>query len=1445
MCVRAQTQTNDAASAAEPLWWSGIWAAGRVNADNDAPINVGQLKHVASRALAWLETEFETRRITEAEEPAAYAALGVFSGLVAGWTPGPAADNAAPVPVGALKEAAAKFHDVLAALGYPMVTGETVGDVTEAEEGLTNPPRYPWGAAGTLEELQAPANVGQLKTAFRAPHPGLVKGSVDLHPRLTLADDGLAVAGPETLAAQTLPVWGAPRMGAVAYAANGSSLVPNVPTLPSAVRLARPTELRFSPWLDPVWFQGVVHFTAVEHRIGEVTTWIPVVSSGVLAENVLLPYSPGLSADFKRGTYVEFAQVATVRDRPAAGGSAAITIRSAYPLVRRGTLAADSRLRYSVTVEGECTFAGGSEVRFHQFPRLIERAWLDRAVSIEQFEAVGMVAQGTLSATMAAQPVQASPGVTLNLAPGTVADFAGFLTRHLVASGSPPPADVPTDLMTSGSGTDLPEHAGALPDNAGPNPYVTLTESAGARVFFRALLEPRPGDLRPVTRIYQDTNSSYWYRESEQAVGWLARGITAAEVDLPAGVLGVGKVKCAAQHPVTFRHFLHEVTAPPPGTPVDAHTIDEYIHGYLASAVTGGLATVSMPAKRVREAGEPAGAGPELVMIPVPPLHRVAFEYDAMSLSIGSAPWWLPVVRGLLIPGSVSPVASNPQAADADGDGFTAGEEMRMGSSDGDAAVPGGVRPFLASALAGLGPHVIHDERDAPRPVGNGAWGHQTVVSIPVTAEATKRYLSLVVTHRGFPRGTRSAVGDTLTWSLTGAGAALGGTVKASDLHHVWLSNMAGGRTLGGARPFWVIPLGFVVDGEAAAGVTVTTASARGEWVVAAVLTDDSQALAGVGGRFVAAGAGVPENHVRINDRPAAIPFARRPQNSGDSTPSGSAAGFDSDRDFSPDLEELAAGTDPEDEYSAPVVLSSLVITRETTRFRPNPYGGNGGWSELTINHGWEAAARFPVLKRTWVLPPGYVNPLGWKFELPEKTFNGDTAEHGDDLAGRWNLHAAPVASRGLPSAELDGDAPVALFMGDSSSSAVGGFQREHIYTRGMRYRLRGPARFESQERTYIKVRWEKVWPTTEAYFRDLIETGQTWFSSDGTPSGAPTSISTVTLAIPPSKMAGVNANYSASHDVVPQLPSIPENAKGVVLVTERLLPVEVRMIQTVNGPHGSAPMYATPQPLDGNSVGELFSLWPTEKGTFVLAEPLAGMIIRNELPAGFVKWSNPDPSQPLGGQGEVSGKADVSEFEVKWAFSGLKEIKLEVGTHIYNLNVNIPATGQFDLDTNLASMSHLQVLVGTIEFAGILSVGVGVRSAVETKYGENGGNGGTRQDAIRHSTWNAASAENFGKWKTIMVSTANERRGRYHEVAFSSNSTMDLYNNNVGANAGELEFNTPPNRSIIESIAGMMDAMETKFSSGELWAWTPPNSTVWTHANLIRKSNQIKIFGQ
>jgi hypothetical protein len=493
MCVRAQTQTNDAAAAAEPLWWSGIWAAGRVNADNDAPINVGQLKHVASRALAWLDTI----SISQTTQPAAHAARESFRGMVAGWTPGPAADNAAPVPVGALKETAAKFHDVLAALGYPLVTGETVGDVLEAEEGLTNPPRYPWGAAGTLEELQAPANVGQLKTAFRAPHPGLVEETVGLHGALTVADNGLPVAGEKTLDEQSLPVWGAPRMGAVTYAANGSSLVPNVPTLPSAVRLAKPTKLRFSPWLDGVRFRGVVHLTAVEHRIGDVTTWIPVVSGGVLAADTPLPYAFERSASFKAGTFVEFAHVAMRNDRPDSAGSKASTVQTMYPLVRRGTLAADTALVYSLQPELECTFDGGSEVEFAQFPRLIERAEWEGTKSLTRFEPAGMVARGTTSDARPAQPVHISPEATVRLKPGTVAVFANFLTRQLTAAGAPPGWVPPTTYPTTTSGTGTQTSEFAMPAKGGRIPYFDAVANAGGRVFFWPLPEPRPGMLRP------------------------------------------------------------------------------------------------------------------------------------------------------------------------------------------------------------------------------------------------------------------------------------------------------------------------------------------------------------------------------------------------------------------------------------------------------------------------------------------------------------------------------------------------------------------------------------------------------------------------------------------------------------------------------------------------------------------------------------------------------------------------------------------------------------------------------------------------------------------------------------------------------------------------------------------------------------------------------------
>jgi hypothetical protein len=401
---------------------------------------------------------------------------------------------------------------------------------------------------------------------------------------------------------------------------------------------------------------------------------------------------------------------------------------------------------------------------------------------------------------------------------------------------------------------------------------------------------------------------------------------------------------------------------------------------------------------------------------------------------------------------------------------------------------------------------------------------------------------------------------------MTGGGASLGGTVKASDLHHVWLSNMAGGRTLGGARPFWVIPLGFVADGGATAGVTVTTASARGEWVVAAVLTDDSQALAGVGGRFVAVSAGVPENHVRINDRPAAIPFDRRPQISGGSTASGAGAGFDSDGDFSPDLEEQAAGTDPQDKQSAPVVLSSLILTRETKRYRPNPNGWSG-YTDLNVNDGWAvfalpsaSAVGQAQLGRTYqasLIPGTQIRTV----DISEAEYRGDPSGMANDFVSLWRHLKDPTVPRGLPADDGGfgrSDAAWALYVPEPErrvSPTTVPFRAELITTTGKRYRLRGPVSNVDQSRTFLRVRWEKTWPSYEAYMGHVRNFGYGWYEMTGPNTAAlgdPVSVTTETLIIPK------GAHYSEPMDIVPKL-AAGQFSDGITrLVVERLVPVEV-----------------------------------------------------------------------------------------------------------------------------------------------------------------------------------------------------------------------------------------------------------------------------------------------
>lgn len=296
-----------------------------------------------------------------------------------------------------------------------------------------------------------------------------------------------------------------------------------------------------------------------------------------------------------------------------------------------------------------------------------------------------------------------------------------------------------------------------------------------------------------------------------------------------------------------------------------------------------------------------------------------------------------------------------------------------------------------------------------------------------------------------------------------------------------------------------------------------------------------------------------------------------------------------------------------------------------------------------------------------------------------------------------------------------------------------------------------------------------------------------------------------------------------------PEYSIIPSEDEGNGSYTVGLLPVEVRAFQDEDGPYGSAPMYAPPRPDDGQPFGDLFSLWPAEQATFGIAEPIAGMLTRHELPAGTVKWS---------GDG-LAEKTDVTIFDVQWWTPGLKHVNLQIGASIYHLYVNVPDTGSLDLTQNWDADKPLRDLVGRLAYIKIGASGKQMQNRVAIRYGQDGATGGTRQDAIRHSSWNAFAAEQVGKAKTLIVTTANEFHGQYFTAAFASNTTMDLHNNDVGATAGDAYFNTAP----LKFPEELINEMEAKFDKGDLWAWTPPNANVNTHWHILKNSDRTKIF--
>jgi hypothetical protein len=153
-------------NAAPPPWWKQWGATDNQNPDEQAAANIGQLKHIASKAIAEFEVNLPGGAGTS------------LNTMLAGWkgVGGPERDDTVAVTVGQLKSVAKLVYDRLIQVGYTTT--------------------YPWTPETDDDDDTAIVNLGQIKYVFRfdlqkdANHNGIPDWQDAVMNSLTLDSDG-------------------------------------------------------------------------------------------------------------------------------------------------------------------------------------------------------------------------------------------------------------------------------------------------------------------------------------------------------------------------------------------------------------------------------------------------------------------------------------------------------------------------------------------------------------------------------------------------------------------------------------------------------------------------------------------------------------------------------------------------------------------------------------------------------------------------------------------------------------------------------------------------------------------------------------------------------------------------------------------------------------------------------------------------------------------------------------------------------------------------------------------------------------------------------------------------------------------------------------------------------------------------------------------------------
>jgi hypothetical protein len=164
ICIVAPVCIGAAHAQPVPDWWSDSATQiidPQASPENYAPVNLGQLKHVASQARIHLNLAL----------PQWGGAGSGINLLVSGFSQ---TDNFAPANLGQLKAIAKPFYDRISLLGYD-TRANLVNRGYPAE--WLHP--YPWAPSTPASENYAAANLGQLKVVFSFDLEGFTVVDVD------------------------------------------------------------------------------------------------------------------------------------------------------------------------------------------------------------------------------------------------------------------------------------------------------------------------------------------------------------------------------------------------------------------------------------------------------------------------------------------------------------------------------------------------------------------------------------------------------------------------------------------------------------------------------------------------------------------------------------------------------------------------------------------------------------------------------------------------------------------------------------------------------------------------------------------------------------------------------------------------------------------------------------------------------------------------------------------------------------------------------------------------------------------------------------------------------------------------------------------------------------------------------------------------------------------